>query len=112
MNLGGLPFQIDEDAYDRLNAYLIAVKRKFSYMQGSDEIVEDIEARMAEMFQEHLHNSSRKIVSMKDVDLAIEAMGTPEEFEQGFMDEEDIAQERNYSEHNYKTGKKIIPRPR
>lgn len=88
MNLGGMPFQIDDEAFEKLNAYLKAVKRKFSHVQGNEEIVEDIEARVAEMFQENLNSTSRKIVSIKDVDGAIEAMGKPEEFEQGFQEED------------------------
>lgn len=107
INLGGMPFQIDDEAFDKLNAYLSAVKRKFSQVQGNNEIVEDIEARIAEMFQENLNSTSRTIVSMTDVEGAIEAMGKPEEFEQGFEEEESTTT----GSSNYKVGKKLFRDP-
>lgn len=107
MNLGGMPFQIDDEAFEKLNAYLKAVKRKFSHVQGNEEIVEDIEARMAEMFQDNLDATATKIVSIKDVDGAIEAMGRPEEFEQGF-DEDDVIGGPNGSSKSYTVGKKLF----
>lgn len=82
MNLGGMPFQIDDEAYSILNAYLSAVKRKFN----DQEIVEDIEARLAEMFHDNLKATGKQIVSTTNVNEAIEVMGKPEEFEQGYAE--------------------------
>ncbi len=81
VNLGGVPFQIDEDAYNKLLAYTNAIKGKFSGVDGSDEIVADIEARLAEMFDEKLQNTGRSIVSDDMVEKAIGIMGRPEEFD-------------------------------
>jgi len=111
MNLGGMPFQIDDEAYEKLNAYLSAVKRKFSHVQGSEEIVEDIEARMAEMFQDNLDATSGKIVSIKAVDGAIEAMGRPEEFEQGFEDDDYTSERIAEDSKPYSVGKKLYRDP-
>lgn len=105
-----MPFQIDVDAYNKLNAYLDAVKRRFSHIEGNDEIEEDIEARIAEMFQERLQATSRKIVSIRDVDDAIKIMGTPEEFDQ-FEAENDAYSDTNNQRSTYKVGKKLYRDP-
>ena len=52
INLAGIFFHIDEDAYARLQRYLDAVKHSFSNTQGRDEIISDIQARIAELFNE------------------------------------------------------------
>ena len=104
INLGGIPFQIDDIAFEKLNAYLQAVKRKFSAVDGKNEIVEDIEARIAEMFQDNLKASGRTIVSTKDVDGAISTMGRPEEFDQGYSEAEGNA---TTGSSTYRTGKKL-----
>ena len=54
INLGGFPFTIDEDAYDHLRHYLETIHRHFEGSEGYEEITNDIEARMAELFQESL----------------------------------------------------------
>ena len=64
INLGGYPFAIDEDAYEYIQNYLNTIRRHFSASDGCDEIIYDIEVRMAELFQEHLNG--RSIISMKE----------------------------------------------
>lgn len=78
INIGGLPFIIDDDAFDYLNNYLDAVNHQFSTSEGCEEIVTDIEIRMAELFLENL--KGRKIISKKDVELVISILGKPEDF--------------------------------
>ena len=53
INLGGYPFAIDEDAFNYIQQYLDAIRKHFSASDGCDEILYDIEVRMAELFQEH-----------------------------------------------------------
>ncbi|MBX2846130.1 MAG: PspC domain-containing protein [Saprospiraceae bacterium] len=106
VNLGGLPFQIDEDAYAKLNAYLDAVRAKFIDVEGHQDIIDDIEARLAEMFQESLDKSGKQIVAMKDVDDAIKVMGRPEEF--GFDDEEATSTSSSATATSTRTGKKKL----
>lgn len=76
VNLGGLPFAIDADAYERLTHYLDRIHAHFRASEGYEEITGDIEARLAELFREN----GRPIVTDRDVLNAIEIMGTPEEF--------------------------------
>ena len=78
INLGGLAFTIDEDAYSHLQNYIESLRNHFKDSEGYDEIIFDIEARMGEIFQDKLH--SRQIVTLEDVKEGISIMGTPEEF--------------------------------
>ena len=85
INLANVLFHIDEEAFNKLKRYLEAIKRSFSGTAGSDEIIADIEARIAELFQERLENE-RQVITMKEVDAVIQVMGQPEDY----MVDEDI----------------------
>ncbi len=78
INLGGIPFTIDIDAYTHLEKYLSTIRRHFSDSESCDEIIHDIEVRMGELFQESMKGSS--IISNKELDEVIKIMGTPEDF--------------------------------
>lgn len=108
INLGGYPFTIDEDAYEHLNAYLKTIHGHFRQSEGYEEITEDIEARLAEIFQEKLGN--RPIVNMKDVKDAVATMGTPEEFGAETTGAE-FADEASSAQGQYKTGKRLFRNP-
>ena len=82
INLGGIFFHIEEDAYTRLESYLDSINRHFSHEEGADEILEDIEARVAEMFQETLSQSKREVVLPSDVSQMIGVMGLPDQFDE------------------------------
>ena len=56
INLGGFSSHIDEDGYNKLSSYLQAVKRSLS-QKGREEIIKDIESRIAELAQRKLGNS-------------------------------------------------------
>jgi phage shock protein PspC (stress-responsive transcriptional regulator) len=79
INLSGIVFTIDDDAYDTLKTYLEKVKANASTLDGIDEMMLDIEARVAEVLQDRL-GITRKVVSRQDVDAVIEIMGSPEAF--------------------------------
>jgi phage shock protein PspC (stress-responsive transcriptional regulator) len=79
VNIGGIVFHIEEQAYDRLNRYLEAIKGYFTTSDGRDEIIQDIEGRIGEMFQERITNSKQVIVDA-DVEQVIDIMGRPEQF--------------------------------
>lgn len=84
INLAGTFFHIDEDAFGKLSRYLEAIKKSLSDPQGSDEIIRDIEARIAELFSEKIESSSH-VVTIKEVDAVIKVMGQPEDY---MVDEE------------------------
>lgn len=85
INLANTLFHIDEDAYNKMRRYLETVKRSFANTPGSDEILADIEARIAELFYEKLENE-RQVITHKEVDEVIAIMGQPEDY----MVDEDI----------------------
>ena len=88
INLGGMIFHIDENAYLKLQNYLNAVRRSFAGASGEDEIVSDIENRIAELFSQKLQHD-KQVVSNKEIDEVIEIMGQPEDY----MVDEDIFEE-------------------
>ena len=79
INLAGIFFHIDEDAYLKLQRYLEAIKRSFTDSQGRSEIISDIEARIAELFAERIQNE-KQVVGVKLVDDVITIMGQPEDY--------------------------------
>ena len=79
INLAGIFFHIDEDAYLKLQRYLDAIKRSFTDSQGRAEIIADIEARISELFSERVQNE-RQVISTKQVDEVIAIMGQPEDY--------------------------------
>lgn len=87
VNLGGWFFHIEEDAYQKLHQYLGALNRHFAGEEGAKEIVEDIEGRIAEMFQETLNKHKRQVILPADVDNMIAVMGHPDEFDGGVAQE-------------------------
>ncbi len=77
INLSGIVFHIDEDAYEKLKQYLDAISRHFSDKKEGEEILNDIESRIAELFQEK--RGKDEVISMALVDEVTEIMGDPEE---------------------------------
>jgi len=84
INLAGIFFHIDENAYAKLQRYLEAIKRSFTDSQGRSEILLDIEARIAELFTERIKNE-KQVISIKEVEEVITIMGQPEDY---IVDEE------------------------
>ena len=78
INLGGIVFHIDDDAYEMLHTYLIAIERQFT-SEEHIEVMSDIEARLSELFTETL-NEKRDVIMNDDVSKVIEIMGEPEDF--------------------------------
>ncbi|MFW5705706.1 MAG: PspC domain-containing protein, partial [Bacteroidota bacterium] len=81
INISGIMFHIDEDAYERLNRYLSSIKRHFSRMEGRDEIITDIEARIAELLQEKIKDN-KQVVTIEDIEEVIAMMGEPAEMDE------------------------------
>ncbi|PWI30261.1 hypothetical protein DI383_07320 [Flavobacteriaceae bacterium LYZ1037] len=79
INLAGIFFHIDEDAYLKLQRYLEAIKRSFTDSQGRSEIIADIEARIAELFGERVKHE-KQVIGNKEVDEVITIMGQPEDY--------------------------------
>lgn len=80
VNLNGLVFTIDEDAYEKLQHYLQDVNDHFKE-EDDAEIISDIETRIAEIFTERL-NKNRNVVTIDDVDFIISTLGNPDQFDE------------------------------
>jgi phage shock protein PspC (stress-responsive transcriptional regulator) len=79
INIGGLFFHVDEDAFQKLSRYFDAIKRSLSNSSGKDEIMKDIEMRVAELFVEK-QKTDKHVINLKDVDEVVTIMGQPEDY--------------------------------
>ncbi|MDR0961018.1 MAG: PspC domain-containing protein [Mediterranea sp.] len=80
VNLGGIVYNIDEDAYRLLDNYLNNLKQHFGKQSDSDEIVNDIEQRISELFGEKL-SENVQVITIVYVEEVIARIGSPEEME-------------------------------
>ena len=78
ISLAGFSFMIEEQAYEKLNAYLQALRNSLE-KDEADEVMYDIEIRIAEIFRENL--DKREVVNSDDVEKVIAQLGTPEAIE-------------------------------
>ena len=88
INIKGLVFNIEEEAYQILERYLNRLRSIFGNEEGSEEILDDIESRIAELFSEKITNNYQAIV-ISDVEDIIEIMGRPEDYSSMSEEEEE-----------------------
>ena len=79
INLSGLLFNLEEGAYNKLSKYLSQLRRSFEKTDGCDEIMADIEGRIAELFSERLKN--KQVILEREVDEVIAVLGAPEDYD-------------------------------
>lgn len=79
IDLGGVLFQIDEEAYKMLRQYLQEIDARLRNMPGGSETIEDIESRIAEIFQSQ--KNATGIINTENVESMIAIIGKPETFE-------------------------------
>ena len=95
INIAGLSFHIDEDAYNKLDAYINAVRNSIQQEDNREEIIADIEGRIAELFAERV-DPQTGVIRMTNVDEIINIMGKPEDY---------IIEDDNNSSHTTYTAK-------
>lgn len=78
VNLGGTIFNIDEDAYRLLDNYLNDLRIHFRKEEGSDEIMNDFEVRISELFNDRIR-LGYEVITIEHVDEVIKRMGKPED---------------------------------
>lgn len=105
INLGGHALTMDEDACEALGAYLRAVDRSFAHLEGRAEILQDIETRIAELFQERL--KGRQIVGLADVEAVRRIMGQPEDLSEGDTGAE-TGKKADPMDPPYRTGRRLF----
>ncbi|HEX8507441.1 MAG TPA: PspC domain-containing protein, partial [Hymenobacter sp.] len=89
INLQGIIFHIEEDGYDVLSRYLAEVKAHFANYRGHEDIVADIEGRIAELFSARL-SPIQQVISLQDVELMMAKMGRVSDFATDDLDAEDV----------------------
>jgi len=105
INISGILFHIEEDGYTALKNYLDAINQHFSHYEGNQEIITDIENRIAEIFLSNLKNN-KQVITADNVTNLIQKMGTIADFkaiEQGMDEEEQQADESGNDFYKYVT---------
>ena len=106
VNISGVLFNIDEDAFEALNRYFAGLKQHFNETEGKEEIIADIESRVAEMFQVKTAMGNN-IVSLSDVEEMVKALGQPWEIG-GEESHEPVYQEKKRPKRLYRDGEKRV----
>jgi len=79
INIAGTLFQIDDEAYRILRDYLQTINNRFKNVQGGHETIDDIEYRIAEIFQSQ--KGLTGAISKENVEAMISIIGKPEDFD-------------------------------
>lgn len=79
INIAGTLFQIDEEAFRILRDYLQSINNRFRNVQGGHETIDDIELRIAEIFQSQ--RGLAGVISKDNVEAMISIIGKPEDFD-------------------------------
>src|SRR6478735_11501770 len=91
INFQGRVIPIEETAFDLLKQYTESLRRYFANEEGRDEIINDIEGRIAELFSDRLKKGAICITD-DDVNAVIRSIGRPEDFDEGAKDTTNGAQ--------------------
>lgn len=102
INLAGMVFHINEDAFEILNNYLNTLKNHFKNEEGGDEILKDIERRIAELFTGRL--DKKEAISLADINEVITIMGDPSQYDDEI--EQEKPQEQQHKEDDLRKGKR------
>lgn len=94
IKIGGIIFHIDDDAYEILKSYLDSLSSHFSRLEDGKEVMDDIETRIAEIFQQNT-GSQKEVVNIDDVNSMITVMGEARDiFDE---DEPEVIHSRSYA---------------
>ncbi|MDO5608570.1 MAG: PspC domain-containing protein [Capnocytophaga sp.] len=102
ISLGGFAFTIDESAYQLLSRYLQQVRISLKHSEDVNEIIYDVEQRLAELLKTELKN--REVINLQDVERVMEIMGKPEQFR---MDDEQENTQTSATENFAEGSKKL-----
>ncbi|MFM1836707.1 MAG: hypothetical protein RJA04_1395, partial [Bacteroidota bacterium] len=92
INIAGIVFHIEEDAFATLDAYLKSIHTYFQNFEGSKEIIDDIEARIAEKFWNIRETEKTEAISQEHVDALIASLGTIADFQE--IEERDTQEQK------------------
>lgn len=97
INISGIIFHIEEDGYETLRRYLDSINSYFGSFEDSNEILADIESRIAEIFLARL-NDGKQVVTAEDVATLINTMGNVSDFKAA--EEQEFASGGNREQQN------------
>jgi len=105
VNIKGINFLIEEDAYELLQDYLDRLQRNLKNEEGSHEIFEDVELRIAELASSKL-SDSKTVIELEDIKSILAALGEPEDF----IEEEEGQQSESFDQRtsNENTEKRLF----
>ncbi|MEJ6617440.1 MAG: PspC domain-containing protein [Crocinitomicaceae bacterium] len=98
VNIKGINFVIEEDAYELLQDYLDRLEKSLKNEEGSQEIIEDVELRIAELSSSKL-NDSKTVIELEDIKEILSALGNPEDF----IDDTDEESTSSSTKHEQQT---------
>ena len=109
INLSGIVYHIDEDAYVLLDNYLKNLRSHFRREVGVDEIMCDIETRISELFNGFI-NDGIQIITVKQVEAVITCMGKTEDL---FAEEENESEKKHTETdtNTWKAQRKLFRNP-
>lgn len=81
INIGGIIFHIEEDGFEKLKAYLDNINSYFANFQDSQEIISDIENRIAEIFLQKL-KEDKQVINTEDVEALMATLGSIADFQE------------------------------
>ncbi len=90
INFQGRVIPIEEPAFEELKQYIESLRNHFANEEGKEEIINDIENRIAELFTEKLKAGQSTFISEEHVAAIIASIGRPEQFD-------DVTIEDNYT---------------
>jgi phage shock protein PspC (stress-responsive transcriptional regulator) len=111
VNVGGLAFVIEEQAYEKLNAYLSSVRQNVGNDVDADEVMSDIELRIAELFRHDLKANGKEVVEENLISKVITIMGKPEDYGDGEPVNEKHEQNRTYADQNQNQQRRLFRDP-
>ncbi|MBK6936180.1 MAG: PspC domain-containing protein [Chitinophagaceae bacterium] len=102
INLSGRVIPIEDSAYEKLQAYIESLRRYFAHEEGRDEIINDIESRIAELMNEKIRGGVHAVTD-EDVEEIIHTTGRVEDFEAADKEDEtaEKASQQNTTGSNY-----------
>jgi phage shock protein PspC (stress-responsive transcriptional regulator) len=107
INLSGRVIPIEDSAYEKLQGYIESLRRHFAHEEGRDEIINDIESRIAELMNDKIRKGAGAVTDA-DIDEIISIMGRPEDFDGESAETENTqsnsSQQQQQSYTNYGTG--------
>lgn len=101
INISGIVFYINEDAYSLLENYLNTIKQYYLKTEDGAEIISDIESRIAELFSEKV-SSSKQVITKQEVEEIIQKLGRPEDFDENTESGEPESRKYSSSKPNKK----------